>query len=277
MNKRIIIKEESKESQYSGSSENELLNRKRERWNRSEDKLLIEVLEVANKKKVIDLWNYVENEYTQRALANDMAPRNSKQCRERYIYHLSDIKKQQKVPKEDKVKILELNLAHGNKWKEIGAILGYHSDYDIKNCYYNEFRKLVRYILTKVRKYVQIDYKNLYQILNKTPYFAITEELVIEELKLSKNTKLFLMLDKYFYIEHYQYRNDEFIQPEPKEIKLKVNGEYFKVSFNPNKELFNGYEESIVDIDKNIYFERQSFCIEAAYSTMLCSDSFFSY
>ena len=70
--------------------------------------------------------------------------RSGKQCRERFLNHLSPEIQKRPWTKEDDDLLFDLNKRHGNKWSDIGKILN-RSDLSVKNRYYSTLRKLKRH------------------------------------------------------------------------------------------------------------------------------------
>lgn len=163
-------------------------------WSVEEDKVLTEILyEInlnQNRNYVISAnkylnWNYISSklyEYCNKNLitANN---RNGKQCRERWLYHLS-ISQKVNLSKEDNEKLFQLVKQKGNKWKEISNIIGYN-DYIIKNHYYSSFRKKIRSLRTilirnNLYNKIVLSEKEIYNIVkSKLSFSDLNEENII--------------------------------------------------------------------------------------------------
>lgn len=172
-------------------------------WSVEEDKALTEILYEINLNQngnfVISTnkylnWNYISSklyEYCNKNLIT-VNNRNGKQCRERWLYHLSNSKKAN-LSKEDNEKLFQLVKQKGNKWKEISNIIGYN-DYIIKNHYYSSFRKKIRSLRTVLIRNtlynkMVLSEKEIYNIVkSKLSFSDLNEENIINVIN-KKNEK----------------------------------------------------------------------------------------
>lgn len=248
------------------SQDSTLLSRKHKitktRWNSIEDEMLLNYVKIAKLNEIEDIWSYISYQF-QKDKSEYINLKTSKQCRERYIYHLSgDIKENKTIKLADKIKILEMNLTYGNQWKTIGKMLGYSSDYNIRNCYYNELRKLIRFIRRQLKKIIFINFTEINKLLISTPFFCINEDLIREKLQLG-NIEIDLKLDEYFYDEYYSKVESNINKQN--QYKVSWNQQVYSVYPNVKDDLISNLIESKYEISNTICFEKKSFSIEAAY------------
>ena len=111
-------------------------------WTKAEDRKLLSVVDSFNRRGVkIIKWNAVATELD--------SNRNGKQCRERYINHLSpDLNKNAWSPVEDH-NLFSSFFKFGRRWSQVSAVLPGRTDNGTKNRFHHLRRKLQRDLKNK--------------------------------------------------------------------------------------------------------------------------------
>jgi len=99
-------------------------------WTTKEDIKLTKLVEQCHDVAGI-AWN---------VLAVQMENRSGKQCRERYVYHLTPYRKKGKWTETEDSHIIRLQSTLGNQWSKIAADLLGRSDNDVKNRWHSRMR-----------------------------------------------------------------------------------------------------------------------------------------
>lgn len=114
-------------------------------WTKEEDEKLLEVIysNYSTPKKNEISWAKIQEIVEELYFKGIMRRRRTgKQCRERWLFHLSNpaLERGPFTEEEDKL-LLELNKKHGNKWKVISSLMKNRTEHHIKNRYYTILRK----------------------------------------------------------------------------------------------------------------------------------------
>ena len=111
----------------------------RKSWTEEEDSLLLGLVA----EKGVTRWGLIAKTLK---TALNLHNRTGKQCRERWHNHLNPNINKDSWTEQEKIKILELHKAYGNRWSKISQHLEGRTDNAVKNFYYSHLRKKIRKI-----------------------------------------------------------------------------------------------------------------------------------
>lgn len=167
-------------------------------WTKDEDDELNSIITSlkSNKNTIFKYnWNYISSLLYNNLNKKNPLPnkRNGKQCRERWINHLSINKKKFEWNEKNSNHLFSLAESMGRKWKEISNILNIDSDHIVKNYYYSCLRKRLRLIRSLLLKkgYEKDEIgteKDVYKIIkDKISYLNLDEDKVLLAIKQNKS------------------------------------------------------------------------------------------
>lgn len=256
-------------------------------WDQQEDQVLFNLVHKTDSRKEKYFWSYIskihfEHMKNYSTIQGEFKPRTAKQCRERYLYHMSKPSKTSfKVNEEQLTTLLKLNNAYGNKWSLIASKANIAlNDYDIKNIYYSLYRKLVRMVNSKLDSIEcykgKFTYMIIYNALKGYPILQLTSRKILEQLNILGNNDLLLLLKKSLeklYIkcfkkiiqENKEKREESKTSSSDNEVEWHLNGEILKYKIKSSEDAFINYSKTTCMISNHMSIDKEQFGIESSY------------
>lgn len=148
-------------------------------WSNQEDNALLSVINSFNQQYKEENFSYnwknISDQMRKTLIENDYITnivRTGKQCRERWLNHLSNKRNEvEEWNEEENQKLYKLVKEKGKKWKEISFLYIQRTDHQLKNHYYSCFRKKIRKIVKSLvfkGEMIKVfpNEKDIYKILN---------------------------------------------------------------------------------------------------------------